>query len=154
RRMSRHARCARPNGVRSTSRCRSGGCGGAERVSASRGTIRPAVMQVDDPMISTHVQTIALPLAEDPVEKWLPYPLFAGQTPAHDHMACHVSVLSPGHCPHPPHEHVEEELLIILDGEAEILIADGPQPDGARVERLRAGSFVYYPAHQYHTIRN
>jgi quercetin dioxygenase-like cupin family protein len=50
--------------------------------------------------------------------------------------------------------HVEEEILIILKGEADILIADGPQPDGARVERLRPGSFVYYPAFQHHTIRN
>ncbi len=105
-------------------------------------------------MITTEVKAIDLPLAEDPVEKWRPYPLFSGPTPAHDQMACHVSVLSPGHCPHPPHEHVEEELLIILNGEADILIANGPQPEGAHVERLRAGSFVYYPAHQHHTIRN
>jgi len=105
-------------------------------------------------MITTQVQTIVLPLAEDPVEKWRPYPLFSGPTPAHDQMACHVSILSPGHSPHLPHEHVEEELLIILDGEADILIADGPRTEGAHVERLHAGSFVYYPAHQYHTIRN
>ena len=42
----------------------------------------------------------------------------------------------------------------MLNGEAEILIAKGADPDGARIERLVAGSFVYYPAYQYHTIRN
>jgi quercetin dioxygenase-like cupin family protein len=103
--------------------------------------------------ISTEVKLIQVPSGVSE-EKWRPFPLFSGRTPAHDDIACHFSVLSPGHCPHPPHEHIEEELLIILDGQADILIADGPQPDGARVERLGPGSFVYYPAHQYHTIRN
>ena len=32
--------------------------------------------------------------------------------------------LSPGHSPHPPHTHVEEEILIVLQGEADILIAE------------------------------
>jgi hypothetical protein len=41
----------------------------------------------------------------------------------------------------------------VLRGEAEILITEGPDPNRARVEQLPAGSFVYYPAYQYHTIR-
>lgn len=85
---------------------------------------------------------------------WVPYPLVHGPTPILSAMESHVSVLSPGHSPHPPHCHVEEELLIVLNGEAEILIAKGPDPTDARVERLVAGSFVYYPAYQHHTIRN
>lgn len=85
---------------------------------------------------------------------WIPYPLLHGPTPLLAAMESHVSVLSPGHSPHPPHCHVEEELLIVLNGEAEIVIADGPDPIDARAERLGAGSFVYYPAYQYHTIRN
>jgi quercetin dioxygenase-like cupin family protein len=106
-------------------------------------------------MLAATLQTIRLPAAEDLVAKWRPYPLFAGTTPVCEQMACHFSVLSASHCPHPPHQHPEEELLIILDGEAEILIADGPNFDGARVEILSAGSFVYYPALQrYHTLRN
>jgi len=105
-------------------------------------------------MITTEVKTIRFADADLAGEKWRPYPLFSGQTRTHDDMACHYSLLSPGHSPHPPHTHVEEEILIVLQGEADILIADGPHPDGARVERLRAGSFVYYPAYQHHTIRN
>lgn len=69
-------------------------------------------------------------------------------------MACHASVLDPGHSPHAPHSHIEEELLIVLDGEAEIVLADGPSDEEARVETLRPGEFVYYPAYQHHTIRN
>lgn len=69
-------------------------------------------------------------------------------------MSSHVSVLSPGHSPHPPHSHVQEELLIVLKGEAEILIVESPDPARARVERLVPGYFVYYPAYQHHTLRN
>ena len=85
---------------------------------------------------------------------WKPYPLFRGSTPILAGMKAHVSVLGPGHCPHPPHCHVEEELLIVLDGEAEILIANGSDPADAAVKRYGPGSFVYYPAYQHHTIRN
>ena len=51
-------------------------------------------------------------------------------------MGCHVSVLSPGRCPHPPHSHVEEELLIILDGEANVEIASSAVDPSPRVEAL------------------
>ncbi len=105
-------------------------------------------------MISTEIKAIRYPVSNASGEKWRAYPLFSGRTSAHDDMACHFSVLSPGHSPHPPHEHVEEELLIILDGKADILITEGPDANRARVEGLHPGSFVYYPAHQYHTIRN
>jgi quercetin dioxygenase-like cupin family protein len=71
-----------------------------------------------------------------------------------DDMECHASVLSPGKCPHPPHAHHEEELLIVLDGEAELLIADKPSFEGARVEKVAPGALAYYPAFQHHTIRN
>lgn len=68
-------------------------------------------------------------------------------------MNAHVSVLTAGHSPHPPHAHRQEEVLIVLDGEAELVIEDENGAD-ARYERLRAGSFVYYPAFQFHTISN
>lgn len=85
---------------------------------------------------------------------WATYPIFRGATPNTSILSSHASVLSPGHSPHEPHCHVEEEILIILDGEAEVLIATSPDPTGARVEHLTAGSFAYYPAYQFHTIRN
>ena len=85
---------------------------------------------------------------------WIPYPILRGATPNVSEMESHVSVLSPGNSPHPPHCHLDEELLIVLDGEAEIVIPEGADPEGARIERMQPGSFVYYPAYQHHTIRN
>ena len=91
-------------------------------------------------MITTEVRAIRFADADLAGEKWRPYPLFSGQTRTHDDMACHYSLLSPGHSPHPPHTHVEEEILIVLQGEADILIADGPAagwcPRGAPAARL------------------
>jgi len=102
----------------------------------------------------TVCKALEFPLAEDRTTGWKPYQIFHGSTPNTQSMSAHVSVLSPGCMPHPPHAHVEEEILVVLDGEAEILIGDGPDPEAARVERVPAGAFSYYPAYQYHTIRN
>jgi mannose-6-phosphate isomerase-like protein (cupin superfamily) len=95
-----------------------------------------------------------MPLPEDLERGWRRFPLFKGATPAIDSMACHAAVLSAGHSPHPPHAHGDEELLIVLDGEADLLIADRPEYDGARAVRVATGDFAYYPAGQHHTIRN
>jgi uncharacterized cupin superfamily protein len=97
---------------------------------------------------------IELPLAGDPERGWRPHPIARGRTPNAEFMSVHVSVLSPGRCPHPPHAHVEEEVLVVLNGEAEILFAESADESTARVERVSAGAFTYYPAYQYHTLRN
>ncbi len=121
---------------------------GTERATAPR----PAAFSEEPLPIETHLRG-----GEGFLESrqgWKSYPLFKGSTPILAGMKSHVSVLSPGHCPHPPHCHVEEELLVVLDGEAEILIATSPDPSDAAVKRFGPGSFVYYPAYQHHTIRN
>jgi mannose-6-phosphate isomerase-like protein (cupin superfamily) len=91
---------------------------------------------------------------EESPDGWITYHSFQGPTPLLAEMESHFSVLSPGCSPHPPHAHVQEELLIVLRGEAEILVGETSDPNGARIKRLHPGSFVYYPAYQYHTIRN
>lgn len=106
-----------------------------------------------DRPLKTHVQALVLPLAEDPNARWKAYPVMRGRTRTLGWMSSHISVLSPGHSPHPPHVHTEEELLIILDGEAELVI-DEAGPENLQTRRLGAGSFVYYPSFVRHTIRN
>jgi mannose-6-phosphate isomerase-like protein (cupin superfamily) len=103
--------------------------------------------------ILTNVTPIQSPLQEEPRSGWKPYHFFRGPTPVVDVMSCHASVLSPGRCPHPPHAHLDEELLMVLDGEAEVVIADTPDKP-RRTEMLKPGLFIYYPALQHHTIRN
>ena len=95
-----------------------------------------------------------LPLAEDTEKGWKPYDPLFGQTGSLELLGYHASVLSPGHCPHPPHTHPEEEILIVLDGEAEILIADSPRDKQPKLQRLTKHQAAYYPSEQHHTIRN
>jgi mannose-6-phosphate isomerase-like protein (cupin superfamily) len=118
------------------------------------GTNRVVPPPVDaSEQITAEVHPIALPVPEDSVARWKPHHLFEGGTPNFHRMGAHYSVLSCGHCPHPPHAHREEELLIVLEGEAELVIPDATLKK-ERIEHLRPGSFVYYPAYQHHTIRN
>ena len=63
-------------------------------------------------------------------------------------------MLNPGKTPHEPHEHKEEELLIVLSGEPDLVIVHTKPVLTERRHRLRPGSFVYYPAYQRHTIHN
>lgn len=82
-----------------------------------------------------------------------PHPLFETRT-ANAQVECHYSVLAPGHSPHAPHAHAQEELLMVIDGAAEAVLAsrrDDPEP---RILPLVPGQFTYYPAGQFHTIRN
>ncbi len=106
------------------------------------------------PALASQFHPLKLPLQEDRVKGWHPHHLFARATTNVSHMSAHVSVLSPRHSPHAPHAHPEEEILIVLDGEAELIIAPDETGLNARCEQLSAGSFVYYSAFQFHTIRN
>ena len=126
--------------------------------------IVPAPSAVDgaQPSISSRVHALTLPLAGDPERGFKPHPLFRGTTPNLGTMSCHVSVLDPGKEPHPPHQHAEEEILIVLDGEADLVLEDRspearstkPEARSATPHRVQAGAFAYYPSGFLHTIRN
>jgi uncharacterized cupin superfamily protein len=62
-----------------------------------------------------------------------------------------VSVLEPGACPHEPHVHEEHEVLVVLDGEAVLVVEDG---DGFARHAVPAGSFACYPSGFAHTLEN
>lgn len=115
----------------------------------------PAPLQKKEaPMITTRAQTVELPLAENAQTRWQIYRQFRGPTRTFQSMSCHISVLSAGYTPHPPHIHPEEEMLIVLDGEVEISLATHPEDPSPRKLRLRPGMFSYYPSTQHHTISN
>jgi mannose-6-phosphate isomerase-like protein (cupin superfamily) len=104
--------------------------------------------------LASEVHQLTLPLPENPEAGWQRYPLFLGSTPVLASLSCHAAVLSPGHSPHPPHAHQDEELLLVLAGEADLLTADRPSYEDATAVRVKAGDFAYYHALQHHTIRN
>lgn len=114
--------------------------------------IVPAPSDGADPATGGWARALDRPLEGDDRTGWRPHPIHAGPTPCLDRMTCHASVLSPGRSPHEPHAHAEEEVLIVLDGEAELVIVDGEGE--TRVETAAAGTVAWYPAWQRHTIRN
>jgi quercetin dioxygenase-like cupin family protein len=126
---------------------------GTDRRQVNRLVPAPPPRSKDRPMVATAIHAFDLPL-EHPPRAWQPFPAFRGPTRSLVHMSCHASVLAGGQCPHPPHAHHEEELLIPLHGAVELLIAGSPNDPSPRIERLQPGAFVYYPAGQHHTLRN
>jgi mannose-6-phosphate isomerase-like protein (cupin superfamily) len=98
------------------------------------------------------IDRLPWPLPEDPVVGWRPHPLFRGATPRLSLLNAHVSILGPGKSPHPIHAHVQEELLIVLDGDADLVTVD--VHDREHTDRLGRGSLAYYPVFHPHTIRN
>jgi quercetin dioxygenase-like cupin family protein len=102
--------------------------------------------------LESWARQLRLPLSSNEQTGWMRYPIRQGTTPCMANLSCHASVLSPGKTPHKPHSHPEEELLIVLGGEAQLVIVN----DDGNAERqlVRPGNFVYYPSGQVHTIRN
>jgi mannose-6-phosphate isomerase-like protein (cupin superfamily) len=96
-------------------------------------------------------------LVQGPLEAvapWAPQPHFDGRTPNAATMESHTSMLAPGAIPHDFHHHRQEELLVIVEGEAELAIADDRKGANARRQTMRAGDFAYYPAFGWHTLTN
>lgn len=98
--------------------------------------------------LTSRIYPLQIPLNPDTAKGWKPYPIFAGSTGGLRLLTCHASTLTQGQCPHPPHTHDEEELLLMLAGDADLIL---PANSNGRM-RLGPGQFVYYPAHFAHTL--
>jgi mannose-6-phosphate isomerase-like protein (cupin superfamily) len=103
--------------------------------------------------LTSWIYHLQIPLEPDVEEGWKPYFLFRGFTSEMKSLACHAAVLIQGHMPHRPHLHKEEEILLLLDGEVEIIISDGLTPHETKRRRLKRGEFVYYPSNFAHTLQ-
>jgi quercetin dioxygenase-like cupin family protein len=95
---------------------------------------------------------LEIPLDSTREAGWRPYPIFGISTANVGDLGCHASALSEKHCPHPPHTHDEEEILLVLDGEVNIILPDARPSQKNQRRRLQAGQFVYYPLNFRHTL--
>jgi mannose-6-phosphate isomerase-like protein (cupin superfamily) len=64
-----------------------------------------------------------------------------------DELEIHITTLKPGEESHPPHQHPNEELLIIREGTVEALVA-------GEHKRIGPGSLIFQASNQLHNIRN
>lgn len=72
---------------------------------------------------------------------------FQAPTPTLDELECHVTTLNPGESPHAPHQHADEELIIIKEGTVESLV-------NGVVKRVGPGSVIFQSSNQLHSIKN
>lgn len=104
-------------------------------------------------LMRSGVYPLHIPLPQQAGEGWNVQPLFHGQSSVFYELGCHASALSGRECPHPPHIHKEEELLLLFAGELDIIYHD-EAAGGERNLRLLPGQFIYYPAGLQHTVRS
>ena len=103
--------------------------------------------------LQSDIFPLTIPLSPDWEKGWKPYPLFRGWTVGLPFFSCHASVLTPGSCPHPVHTHKEEELLLMLSGEADLTLPELDTDNENHKTHLKPGQFFYYPSHFPHTLR-
>ena len=72
---------------------------------------------------------------------------FQSATATLDQLECHVTTLNPGESAHPPHQHPDEELIIIKEGSVEALVK-------GETRRVGAGSIIFQAPNQLHGLRN
>jgi quercetin dioxygenase-like cupin family protein len=72
---------------------------------------------------------------------------FEGKTPGTKSMTAGTLVLHPGQEPHPPHQHPEEEFMLITEGTGTILVS------GKNTE-VGPGALMYCEGNRLHGIKN
>ena len=72
---------------------------------------------------------------------------FRAPTATLDELELHVTTLKPGETSHPPHRHVNEELIIIKEGTVETLSL-------GEWKRAEAGSVIFNASNDLHGLRN
>lgn len=64
-----------------------------------------------------------------------------------DELEIHITTLDKGESPHAPHQHPDEELVIIKEGTVESLV-------NGELKRVGPGSIIFQAANQMHSIKN
>jgi XRE family transcriptional regulator, regulator of sulfur utilization len=73
--------------------------------------------------------------------------VFRTPTATLDEFECHVTTLNPGEAPHPPHQHPQEEMMIIKEGTVESI-------QNGVTNRVGPGSILFQASNQMHGLRN
>jgi len=73
--------------------------------------------------------------------------IFLGTTHTGFNLEMHETILGPGEISHPPHKHVHEEIIVIVEGTIEASVE-------GRLDRAGAGSVSYFATNEMHNFRN
>ena len=86
-------------------------------------------------------------LEAKPTQSGMRREVMRAPTPTLDELEIHITTLNVGQISHPPHQHPEEELLIVKDGTVETL-------QNGKASRLGPGSIIFHSSNDLHNIRN
>lgn len=73
--------------------------------------------------------------------------IFFGMDHSGYQLEMHETVLAPGVAAHPPHQHVHEEIIVVLEGTLETHIA-------GKAARAEPGAIIYFGSNQVHNSEN
>jgi len=72
---------------------------------------------------------------------------FDAPTATLDQLECHVTTINPGEAPHAPHQHPEEELIVIKEGTVEAM-------QNGVTKVVGPGSMIFQASNELHGLRN
>ena len=72
---------------------------------------------------------------------------FQAPTATLDELTCHVTTLNKGETAHAPHQHPEEELIVVKEGTIEVV-------QGGVTNRVGPGSVIFHASNIMHGMRN
>lgn len=72
---------------------------------------------------------------------------FQSPTATLDELECHVTTLNKGETPHAPHQHPEEELIVVKEGTLDVMT-------NGTTNRVGPGSVIFYASNVSHGMRN
>ena len=72
---------------------------------------------------------------------------FRAPTATLDELECHATTLNPGEAAHAPHQHPDEELIIVKEGTLEANL-------NGQLKRVGPGSIIFAASNQLHGVRN
>jgi len=96
-------------------------------------------------MQSTAFDWNSIPVKQTPVGSTRSF--FRAPTATLDELELHVTTLNPGQTSHAPHQHPNEELVIIREGTVEALVQ-------GEWKRVGPGSVIFNASNQLHGLKN
>ncbi len=73
--------------------------------------------------------------------------VFNTATPTLANFECHITTLNPGESPHLPHQHADEELMVIKEGTVEAM-------QNGVTNIVSAGGIIFEASNELHGLRN
>jgi quercetin dioxygenase-like cupin family protein len=73
--------------------------------------------------------------------------VFDAPTPTLANFECHITTLNPGESPHAPHQHADEEVMIIKEGTLAAF-------QGDKTNIVEAGGIIFEASNELHGMKN